>query len=649
MDRKDKKIINREIRKDEEKLEDEACDFLKKMNPCSEKGQQRIEDVEEKCSSWMGSSFRCMDHDKVVVFIREIILRNMKAADFVSKMNLFVELVFETFPKDGMKSPELYVHQTEVKTECGSNAEFGLRSQVHFNTTIKTAKRELLTVKIFDRNDILGDCCVGETRISLKQVAAAGWNTDVQIPIEFSKGGISSGTGSITIYFGAPFNFLTCGLPTCGMDCTLVNDSCCPMPVPVCCAPNDKDSCCNRPNCANACGCLHPDTCGTCHCPTGEKCCSCNAPDCTMLALNKPSVINCCGCLMSDCCAGEGKGTVGSFQSCGKCGIPTFSMACPCYHWGNCGILPCKCEGGECELMDCTKDLTCNGCESINPWDHPEIDFNAAHVYFTGAKLKSLDGSIKPVDAKFALEFGSWKFSSEGHGIKCERGEWKGIQQAAFLESSKNIKHNNLIVKVMENTVLGRNIGEGEISLVSLLRAGYHHELTLEMAVGAHVNGIRKPSAKFEITCMLQSEHMKPAKRTGQSGQRVSVTGRAKRSSILYQEVPQEISDKLTDEHFNVDPSKNISTNEQKQVIADSVIDEDILVGYQVELKSKSTGKSKGIWVIVGVKKYRFSNTSYEMKNKNGDVRWDPIEKEVKGKIEAQGKPVKLLRKVVAF
>ena len=37
MDRKDKKIINREIRKEEEKLEDEACDFLKKMNPCSGK------------------------------------------------------------------------------------------------------------------------------------------------------------------------------------------------------------------------------------------------------------------------------------------------------------------------------------------------------------------------------------------------------------------------------------------------------------------------------------------------------------------------------------------------------------------------------------------------------------------------------------
>jgi len=113
---------------------------------------------------------------------------------------------------------------------------------------------------------------------------------------------------------------------------------------------------------------------------------------------------------MSDCCAGEGKGTVGSFKSCGKCGIPTFSLSCPCYHWGNCSILPCKCANGECELLDCTKDLTCNGCESTDPWDHPEIDFEKAHVYFTNAKLKTLDGSSKPMNAKFVLQFGSWKW-----------------------------------------------------------------------------------------------------------------------------------------------------------------------------------------------------------------------------------------------
>lgn len=574
----------------------------------------------------------------------------MKAADFVSKMNLFVELVFETFPKDDMKSPELFVHQTEVHNGCGANTEFGMRSQVHFNTTIKTAKSELLTIKVFDRSDILGDCCVGETRISLKQVADAGWNTDVQVPLEFSKGGISAGAGSITIYFGEPFNFLTCGLPTCGMDCTIVSDACCGVPGPVCCAASHKDSCCNRPNCANCFGCLHPNTCCTCHCPTGEKCCSCNAPDCTMLAIDKPSVVNCCGCLMSDCCAGEGRGTVGSFKSCGKCGIPTFSMSCPCYHWGNCNVLPCKCANGECELLDCTKDLTCNGCESIDPWDHPEIDFDKAHVYFTNAKLKTLDGSSKPMNAKFVLAFGAWKWSSEGHGIQSERGVWKGMQQVAFMESSKNIRHNNLIVKVMEDNMLSKTIGEGEISIVSLLKSGYHHELTLEMALGIlDKDGIRKPSAKFEITCMLQSEHMLPAARTGQTGRRVSTTGRTKRSSILYQEVPEEIKDKLTAEHFKRDQGLEINDQEREQIMADSLIDEDLLVGYQIELLSKSTGKSKGIWVIVGVRKYRFSSTSYEMKNQNGDLRWDPIQRTVKGKVEVAGKPIKLLRKVVAF
>lgn len=575
----------------------------------------------------------------------------MKAADYASTMNLFVEFVFETFPKDGMKSPELFVHQTEVHYNCGASTEFGLKSQVHFNTTIKTAKTEYLAIKVFDKNDFLGDCCVGETRIPLKEVADEGWNADKTIPLQFSKGGLAAGEGSVTIYFGEPFNFLTCGLPTCGMDCTTVDDACCGVPGPVCCAYNHKDSCCNRPNCANACGCLHPNTCCSCHCPTGEKCCSCNAPDCTMFAIDKPSVANCCGCLMSDCCAGEGKGTVGSFKSCGKCGIPTFSMSCPCYHWGNCSVLPCKCANGECELLDCTKDLTCNGCQYIDPFDHPEIDFEKAHVYFTNAKLKTIDGRSKAMNAKFTLEFREWKWSSEGHGIACEKGAWKGMQEVAFMQSSKAIQQNNLKVKVMEDNMLSKTIGEGEISLVSLLRSGYHHELVLEMALGTtdQKDGIRKPTAKFEISCMLKSEHMLPAVKTGQTGKRVSVTGRAKRSSILYQEVPEEVSTKLTKEHFVQDESHNISVEEQQQVIANSLIEEDILVGYQIELLSKSTGKSKGIWVIVGVKKFRFSSTSYELRNERGDVRWDSIQKEVKGKIEVAGKPVKLLRKVVAF
>ena len=41
----------------------------------AEKGVRKIEDVEQKCSSWTGSAFRCMDHDKVVVFIRDINLK----------------------------------------------------------------------------------------------------------------------------------------------------------------------------------------------------------------------------------------------------------------------------------------------------------------------------------------------------------------------------------------------------------------------------------------------------------------------------------------------------------------------------------------------------------------------------------------------
>lgn len=352
---------------------------------------------------------------------------------------------------------------------------------------------------------------------------------------------------------------------------------------------------------------------------------------------------------MSDCCAADGKGTVGEFKSCGKCGIPTFSMACPCYHWGNCAILPCKCDGGECEFLDCTKDLTCNGCQPSNPWDIEEKAFDKAHVYFSDAHLVTTEGKVYPTNAKFILEFGTWKWSSEGHGAKCERGSWKGMQQVAFADSSDSIKHNNLVVKVQEDTILAKTIGEGEISLVSLLTGGFHHEMTIEMPIAVGEGKNRKPTAKFVITCFLQSEHMKPQKRTAQAGTRVSITGRQKRSSILYKQNPEEIKDKLTADHFVEIKERNITVDEEKELIADSLTNEDILVGYQIELFSKSTRKSKGIWVICGIKTYRLSSTSYELKNREGVSRWDIIQKEVNGKTEVSGKPVTIKRKVAVF
>jgi hypothetical protein len=51
-----------------------------------------------------------------------------------------------------------------------------------------------------------------------------------------------------------------------------------------------------------------------------------------------------------------------------------------------------------------------------------------------------------------------------------------------------------------------------------------------------------------------------------------------------------------------------------------------------MELFSKSKGSSKGIWVICGIKKFRFSSTSYLLKNKDGVERWNVIEKGSAGK-----------------
>ena len=76
------------------------------------------------------------------------------------------------------------------------------------------------------------------------------------------------------------------------------------------------------------------------------------------------------------------------------------------------------------------------------------------------------------------------------------------------------------------------------------------------------------------------------------------------------------------------------------------------IVGYQIELKSRSTTKSKGIWVIAGVKKFRFSTPSYLLKNKEGLQRWDALQKPLIGRQDGgvtSGRPFDLRRKVATF
>lgn len=131
--------------------------------------------------------------------------------------------------------------------------------------------------------------------------------------------------------------------------------------------------------------------------------------------------------------------------------------------------------------------------------------------------------------------------------------------------------------------------------------------------------------------------------------QRLSVASRVKRESILYESTPDTIKQGLPKDAFELIPSKNLSQPEIDALIQLSMNDDHVLVGYLIELFSKSTGKSKGLFVVMGVKKFRFSATSYLLKNKEQVERWTVLHKEVNKNVLVNGKPVKVLRKVATF
>jgi hypothetical protein len=88
----------------------------------------------------------------------------------------------------------------------------------------------------------------------------------------------------------------------------------------------------------------------------------------------------------------------------------------------------------------------------------------------------------------------------------------------------------------------------------------------------------------------------------------------------------------------------DLSDADRKSIVTQSIEDEDLLVGYQVVLLSKSTGKPKGLYVILGVQKFRFSATQYLLRSQGGEDKWAVLQKNN----VVKGKQFLLKRKVVA-
>jgi hypothetical protein len=122
-----------------------------------------------------------------------------------------------------------------------------------------------------------------------------------------------------------------------------------------------------------------------------------------------------------------------------------------------------------------------------------------------------------------------------------------------------------------------------------------------------------------------------------------SPSGRKRRESILFEMKPETIT--LTNEHFLEIPELHIPKDISASIVTSSIDKEEEIVGYQVEMFSRTDGKSKGVWVICGLKKFRFSSTSYMVKNQLGHEKWVVFQKDK----TVAGRPFTLRRKVISF
>lgn len=197
------------------------------------------------------------------------------------------------------------------------------------------------------------------------------------------------------------------------------------------------------------------------------------------------------------------------------------------------------------------------------------------------------------------------------------------------------------------DTLVG--VGANGHDLVGLLKQGYGKSFTIPVALRAIIPNkktnteVHTVVAKLEFRMRL--DEWVPIRNFEDTGPTHKGT-----SSLFYDIQPERCA--LTPEMFKEIPEQNIAPAEAKKLKFDSVRDIEKIVGYQIELRSRSTNKSKGIWVIAGVKKFRFTTPSYLLKNKEGAQRWDSLQKPLIGREDGavtSGRPFDLKRKVATF
>lgn len=595
----------------------------------AEKQDQHRRDLEKKAATIdRRESNRSLEFDRALIFIRTIKVRDVVAVDVLSKNDLFVNLSFEQAP-NGFAS-NLWKYKTPVRNEAGSQASWEVDGMEHIVTHSDNIRTKKIKFELWDKNRIWKDKKIGSAEIPLLMLLNHGFESSARVPIEImNTANRLVGTGELEVFMSAPFNWLTCGLhePKCVQDFL---------------------SSTSGPSLLNGFGCCLNRTKGQCHLPSGEKLCGLHLPECC--STDRPSVANCGGFLYGP--------TLGNCSSLddgvGTCGLCSISMRC-------CGN----------ELHVCPW-LT-HGCEELEMELGLPITFERAKISINEVKMlhlrprpkESSDHDVEEITEDglpkhlfeshyyFEVQLLDDKGNQAHHFISgnADRGRWYELEQ--FYTSSETLFEHDLEVRLWLKNPVGKDhlvgVGANGHDLVGLLKQGYGKSYKVPVALRAILQHkqtnteVHTVVAKLEFN--MRIDEFVPIRKHDNDGPQHKGT-----SSLFYDIQPERCV--LNEEMFKEIPEENLQPAEAKKLKFESISDIEMIVGYQIELRSRSTSKSKGIWVIAGVKKFRFATASYLLKNKEGTQRWDALQKPLIGKQDGavtSGRPFDLKRKVATF
>jgi len=220
----------------------------------------------------------------------------------------------------------------------------------------------------------------------------------------------------------------------------------------------------------------------------------------------------------------------------------------------------------------------------------------------------------------------------------------------SFEVSSDVLYNHDLEVRLWQKHPLGKDVlvgvGSNGHDLIELLKNGYRMMPT-NVPVALRAIKVQDGLSVHTVTAILNFQMR--LQEDVPIREKVTSPQQHRGSTFFMDQKAESIA--LTPEMFQETQDLHITHADEQALKFQSATNMEALIGYQIELYSKSTGVSKGIWVIAGVKKYRLFSPQYLLKSIEGGERWTVLEQPILGSDGKtnEGKPFHIRRKVASF